>query len=143
MPDEDRFGPGAPDDLELVRRAYEAWNRDDLETFLDFLAPDFEFTTIGYFPGFEPVYRGPEGMADFWQAFKEPWETISIRVDELVQGSGGVVAARLLFEGKGKGSGVEVTLPLAHVIELRDGRTTRLRASLDWDEARRAAGVEE
>ena len=59
--------------VELVRQAYEAWNRDDLQWILDHVAPDFEFTTSHLFPDTEDVYRGREGLKRFWNTFQGPW----------------------------------------------------------------------
>jgi ketosteroid isomerase-like protein len=47
--------------VEIVRRAYEAWNRGDLPTFAEFLAPDVEmdFSERVLNPG---SYRGRDGF---------------------------------------------------------------------------------
>ena len=44
--------------LELVRRAYDVWNRDELGPWLEVLHPDLEWHTSGVFPDLDPVYRG-------------------------------------------------------------------------------------
>jgi ketosteroid isomerase-like protein len=50
------------ENVEIVRQAYEAWNRGDLEWLLDRITPDYEFRTAQLFPDTEAVYRGREGL---------------------------------------------------------------------------------
>ena len=38
--------------------------------------PDWEFHTSGVFPGLKPVYRGPDGAAELWEAMRGPWEVL-------------------------------------------------------------------
>jgi ketosteroid isomerase-like protein len=68
---------------ELIRAGYEAWNRNDLDAWLEVLHPDVEFHTSGVWPDFDPVYRGREGLADFWRRMHEPWEKFRIEVDQI------------------------------------------------------------
>jgi ketosteroid isomerase-like protein len=42
---------------------------------------------------------------------------------------------------RGKGSGVEVDIPVAHLLTLREGKVTRFEVILDRDQALEAAGL--
>ena len=50
------------ENVELVRRAYDAWNRDDMDACLALMDPEVEWHTTGRLPDVEPVYRGHEGV---------------------------------------------------------------------------------
>ena len=51
------------ENVELMRRGYEAFNRGDIEGAVDALAAsDSEYIPAGLLPGVEEVYRGPEGF---------------------------------------------------------------------------------
>ena len=46
-------------------------------------------------------------------------------------------------KGKGRGSGVVLEAEVAHLIQQRDGKTTRLDAFVGWDNALEAVGLSE
>jgi ketosteroid isomerase-like protein len=128
---------------ERYREALDAWNRRDLVWILDQASPDVEFHTAQIFPGIEPVYRGREGMVEFWTTFiEEPWALLRIDVDELIEVPDGRVLALLTFTGTERDSGEEVTVRYAHLATFEGEQVTRVDAFGDWDEARRAAGLE-
>lgn len=131
-----------PGNLELYREAIDAWNRRDLVTVLERTAADFEFHTAGLFPGLEPVYRGREGLVEFWNAFiEEPWALLHVEIDDLRELDDGRVLALLTFTGKGRESDVEMTVQYGHLCTFEDGKVTRIDAFADWNEAREAAGI--
>jgi ketosteroid isomerase-like protein len=128
--------------LERYREGIEAWNRRDLVAVLEHTAPDFEFHTAQLFPGIEPVYRGREGMVEFWNALiEEPWALLHVEIDDLIELEDGRVLALLTFTGKGRESGVEVTVQYAHLCTFRGDQVLRIDGFSDWDEAREAAGI--
>ena len=130
------------DNLERYRKAIDAWNRRDLVAVLEQTAPEFEFHTAQLFPGIEPVYRGREGMVEFWNAFiEEPWALLHVEIDDLTELDDGRVLALLTFTGKGRESGEEVTVQYAHLCTFKDDQVVRIDSFSDWDEARKAAGI--
>ena len=68
-------------DIDVVRQAYEAWNSG--EPFDRSWTPDAVFMTSGLFPGMKAVYRGPEGMEEFFRTMMEAWESFSIDAEEI------------------------------------------------------------
>jgi ketosteroid isomerase-like protein len=129
------------DRVARYREALEAWNRRDLVWILEQAAEDFEFHTAGIFPGVEPVYRGRQGMVDFWTAFiEEPWALLRIEIDSVEAVGDDRVLALLTFTGTTRGSGEELSTPYAHLATFRGEEVARIDAFGDWDEARRAAG---
>jgi ketosteroid isomerase-like protein len=130
------------ENLERYREAIDAWNRRDLVWILEQTSPRFEFHTAQLFPGIEPVYRGREGMVEFWTTFiEEPWALLHIDLDELLDTPDGRVLALLTFTGTGRDSGDEVSVRYAHLCRFEGDEVIRIDAFADWDEARRAAGV--
>jgi ketosteroid isomerase-like protein len=128
--------------VERYRDAIDAWNRRDLVRILEQAAPDFEFHTAQLFPGTEPVYRGREGMVEFWTTFIEaPWALLRIDVEEMLPASDDRVLALLTFTGIERDSSTEVTLKYAHLVSFRGAEVTRIEAFADWEDARAAAGL--
>ncbi len=130
------------ENVDVIRRAYGLWNSGDWDRFLGLVHPDCVFTTSGAFPGFDPVYRGPEGMARFLDTMLEAWEAFEIVPTEILD-RGDYVIAELQFVGTGRISGVEVTVEFHHVCHLRDGLLDRLVSHPDRVEALEAAGLSE
>src|SRR5881628_301675 len=108
---------------ELIVAGYEAWDRGDLDAWLEGMHPDVELHTPGVFPGFDPVYRGHERMAEFWRQLREAWEVFRIDIEQIEEkGDCFVVAIR--FRAKGVGSGVDVDMRFGHAITMRDSLVT-------------------
>jgi ketosteroid isomerase-like protein len=133
--------------VEVVRRAYEAWNRQDLEAFLLVVHPDAEWGGEGaddLFLGISrSVYHGHAGVREWWNAAKEPWEYFKSHVQRILAGGDKVVTV-VRFEAVGKESGAKVELPfLTNVIELKDGLVVKFNAYYSLDEALDAAGLSE
>jgi ketosteroid isomerase-like protein len=128
------------ENVELYERAIDAWNRGDLDTFVAQADPEWRFRTTGRFPGFKEVYRGHEGLTEFWETLREPWEHFRIEVVRVID-AGDRVVGLLRFHGRGKASGVDTTLEYAHVATYVEDRNTVLEGYLTHDEALQAAGL--
>jgi ketosteroid isomerase-like protein len=123
--------------VEIVRAAYETWNRDDFEAATELMHPDVEWRTSGAFPGFEPVYHGYDGVRAWWRDLKEPFESFTIEVDR-VEEHGDVLVSTVRFRAIGKESGVQVDLPFAGAWWIEDGLVKRYASYRSLEEARAA-----
>jgi ketosteroid isomerase-like protein len=133
----------ATPNVDRYREALDAWNRRDLVWILEQAAPDLEFNTAQIFPGIEPVYHGREGMVDFWTTFiEEPWALFRLEVESLDAVDEQRVLALITFHGTSRETGEEITTAYAHLATFRGEEVARIDAFADWDEARRAAGLE-
>lgn len=130
------------DYVERYAEALDAWNRRDLVWILDQAARDFEFHTAQLFPGIEPVYRGRDGMVEFWTSFiEEPWALFRLEVESIEPVGDHRVLALITFNGTERESGEEVSLPYAHLAAFRGDEVVRIDAFNDWDSAREAAAA--
>jgi ketosteroid isomerase-like protein len=133
------------ENVESVRRVYEAVGRRDTETVLGHYDPEVEWDfsrgplagLIG--PG---IYRGHEGLRRWFRDYYEAWETLEHNCDELIDAGEHVVAVAI-DRGRGRASGVEVELHYAGVWTIRDGKIVRVVWFPTRDEALEAAGLEE
>lgn len=130
------------ENVEKCRRAYEAFNRGDLEGMVADLAPDFEYVSTGGIPGADAVYQGPDGLTDFVGWMRDEFEEPRIEVHELTD-SGNEVLAEVILRGRGKQSGVETSWHIWHMWWMRDGRVVRGQAFRSRDDARDAAPLSE
>ena len=128
--------------MELTRQAYEAWNDGDVDWMLDHLTEDFEFKPGLGFSDVNTVIRGKEGWRRFAETWREAWEDITVGVERIEDLDDRIVAL-LTFDGRGRGSGVEVSLRVGHVATVREGRLSTLVSIASWDETLEAVGLRE
>jgi ketosteroid isomerase-like protein len=123
---------------EILRAVYDAWNREDFEGLEKHLHPEIEWRSSSYFPGLEPLYSGREAVRGWWEALREPFDSWTIDLDEMQEVEGRIVTF-VCFHAIGKGSGVAVDLPFAHVFEFEGDLIRRYRSFESADEALAAA----
>ena len=130
----------SPENVERYGRMSVAWQQGDLEAWLDD-AQDGELRTSGEFPGFEPVYRGRDGMRAFWDLMRAPWRDFHTDIAR-IQDVGGRYLALLTMRGVGRESGAEVELKWAHVVTEENG-FFRFDSYPGWEQALEAVGLSE
>jgi uncharacterized protein len=127
----------SPEDLETVRRAYDAFARGDLDTLTTFLAPDIEWRTTPEVP-FMGNYSGLDeflgGMGEWTGAF----EGMTTEVEEMID-AGEHVIVRHRMRGRGRDSGVEVHLEICQVVAVRGGKLIRMHDYSTREDALEAA----
>jgi ketosteroid isomerase-like protein len=127
--------------VEIVRRAYEAFNHQGQEAMLAYLHTDIEWDE-SELPARRPgVYHGHEGVIRVLSENAALWDDIKIAIDEIREGEGGQVVVFIRATGRGRHTGVDVELVSAQIWSLRDGKGERVRLYLDRHEALEAAGV--
>src|SRR5918995_6055461 len=128
------------ENVEIVRRAYEALARRDMEVaevmMRKHLTPDFEFESA--LTG--QVHKGAQGMRDL---AADLWDTLDYvpAVEEIID-SGEHVVVVLRISGRGAGSGVPVSQRVTMLWTFKDDRIVRGKSFTSRAEALEAAGLE-
>ena len=130
------------ENVDLTRQAYETWNAGQLEWLLDHMTEDFEFRPGLGFSDIDAVIHGKEGWRRFAETWREAWEEITVKVERIEDLDDRIVAL-LTFEGRGRGSGVEVSVRVGHVATVTEGRVSKLVSIGGWDETLEAVGLRE
>lgn len=126
------------EDLEALRLGYAAWNRGDVAAVLDLVHPDIEWS-----PGADSPEAGASTGRNRFEAFIRSW---SESFDELrlepegMTVAGDSVIVVLRQSGRGRGSGVELDVRIAHVWRIRDGMAVEWSSYRNRDEALSAIG---
>jgi ketosteroid isomerase-like protein len=123
------------DARERLLAGYQAWNRGDLEEWLEFMHPDVRLDSPGVFPGFDREYRGRDGLRRFWDQLHDPWENFAIDIEAIAEEPNGFVVA-IRFRAKGAGSGVDVDMHFGHAFRLEGDRVIEIIARATAEEAR-------
>jgi ketosteroid isomerase-like protein len=128
--------------VELVKRALDAFNRHDLDVYDELYTSDF----VG-FPSVAGIvesdrYRGREGFETFLVGTRDTWDGFRVLADE-VRAIGDRVLVLCRIAGRARTTGVQVEALGAMVFEFRAGKISRARDFLDRSEALRATGLVE
>ena len=129
------------ENVEIVRRNIEAWNRCDLTTWLDTFRSDAEIDWSRARALIKGVYRGHGEHEAFWGEFWSTFEDAQQEVDGLAEvGSEVVLSNTIHVRGR---EGIEVVARSTHVFTVQNGKITRLRLFQERAEALEAVGLRE
>ena len=127
--------------VEIVRSAFAAGERDGLDGLLSALDPEIEWTTTGAFIE-AATYQGHEGVRGYLGAMEDEFDDMRIDPEEFIDAGEQVVVA-VRISGRGKRSGAPVELMLTSVFSLRGDKIVRIRNYAERAEALEAAGLTE
>ncbi len=129
------------ENVDAVRSSIEGWNCGDLDAWLGSAHPDVEFRPSGVYLGVDPIYRGVAELRRFWTTFREPWESLQVRIDQMREVGDDVVMLGT-FDGHAR-DGMRVQREVAWVWRFVDDLCVRADAYGTWKEALEAAGLSE
>ena len=133
MPEE----PTTPDLVELVRQAFDAGNRRDLDAAMSVFGPDAVWEAAGL-----GIYQGVAAIRGAMEAWIGAFEEFEIEAEEILNLGSGVTFAVIRSSGRPVGSsghGGQVRMRYASVSVWVEGLIVRVTNYLDIDEARAAA----
>jgi ketosteroid isomerase-like protein len=131
------------ENVEIVREAAAAFNRRDLDAWLEYLADDIDYRAVeGALDDRGPIHGKDalrayvdEGVGTFDDFRGEPLELIEAGEDKVI------AVGRI--SGRAKLSGVETDLTYAALYTIRDGKVARGREYWTKEQALEAAGLRE
>jgi ketosteroid isomerase-like protein len=128
------------ENVEMIRRAFEAYERGDLDAVVADFARDCEYFAAGTMPDRTGVYRGPEGYKEFLAWLAEEFNDAHAQVDTLIDADD-VVVVGATARGRGRQSGVPATFTFWQVWTFANGKVVDGRGFADKAEALEAAGL--
>lgn len=131
------------ENVDAVRRAFDGWNRGDVDAWLQASHPECEWSSAiaQRLEGSETVVRGKAGLRRFW----DEWRSVldwTIEVSE-IRDLGETVLVLANFRGRGRASGVDLERPIAYVVEFEGGLARKVRSYTDPRQAMEAVGLSE
>ena len=130
------------ENVDVLRRAYEAFARDDVDGILPLLDEHIEWRNPEDSP-VAGVWHGHQGVRDWFAQTRESLGEMWFEPEEFVELPDGRVFVLARGGFRAPQSGVEMEYPLANLITLRDGLVTRFQMYSDLGRARQVAGLEE
>jgi ketosteroid isomerase-like protein len=134
------------ENVEVVRRIYDAWIAGDYETVVSAydseirLNPDPEASWVGM----DENYLGPEGVRRYLRAVYEAFEDYRPEIEQIIDVGQDRVLTLAVEHGRGRGSGAQVQAArTAHLWTLRDGKAVQIDLFLDRKRALEAVGLSE
>jgi ketosteroid isomerase-like protein len=126
------------ENVEVVKAVFQAWDEGGVEGILRFLHDDIE-----YLPQEEGgAIHGHDGIRRYFHRWMEPWDEFHVRPTEF-RDVGDCVLNGAAMRGRGRGSGIEVTMRYWSVWLIRGGRVARWEEYAERTEALTAVGLRE
>ena len=135
------FGFVSHDDVETLRRGYEAFNRGDWKATFQAAHPDLEFKTADRVanPG---TYRGPDEALRFFEDLFEPFDQVVAEPQQFFE-RGDRIAVLVLVRLRPKGSSAVVENLIGHLWTMRDGKAARFEVFPEREKVLEAVGFSE
>ncbi len=127
------------ENVDLVRRGFEAFARRDMAAVLELLARDVDVTSDALGLSGGGSYLGHDGFVRATQETLEAFEDYRIDGEEFID-AGEDVVVLVHISGRGRGSGIPVDMRLVHVWTVLGGKGVRARTFANKEAALEAVG---
>jgi ketosteroid isomerase-like protein len=132
------------ENVESVREALVAYNRGDLDVFLDeYWTDDIDYRAVEGAPDDHGPIHGKAEMRAYMQDWFDTFDDLKVEPLEVIDAGQDQAVAVVRFGGRAKLSGVEVDLTFAALYTVRDGKVARGREYWTKEQALEAAGLSE
>lgn len=124
----------ASENLEIVKRGFDAFNERGIEGIIPLIHSDFEATTPPSLASEPDTYRGPDGIRRWFDSFDEVMDEIRWEPHRFRE-AGDRVVVEFTLRARGKTTGLDFGQDAVMVWEIRDGMASRLELFQSLDEA--------
>jgi ketosteroid isomerase-like protein len=130
------------ENLDLVRRNIDAYNRRDIGDYLETVAEELVFHS--QFGGVDArTYHGRAGAREYFQDLAEAWHDYRVQPQELLDAGDDRVVGLLCVTAEAERSGIKLERRLGTVFTVRAGRIVAIDGYTTRAEALEAAGLSE
>jgi ketosteroid isomerase-like protein len=128
------------ENVEIVRNAFDAFTRDDIQGVLRLCDENIVITQPPELPGVSRQQRGHSGVLEAFRIWPEQWDDYQIEILRLAD-LGDYVVITSRTGGRGKQSGIEVEMDFSFVFRVRDEKIVEMKIFMREDQALEAAGL--
>ena len=134
-------GTMSQENVEIVRRTIETFNREDVEAALEYIDAEVEWLAPPEWLE-ERVYKGHDGIRRLASMWSENFDEYHLDPERYLEADDQVVAL-IVQRGRIKGSGDPIEQRIGFVCGVRNGKGVRFQVYFSWEEALEAAGLSE
>jgi ketosteroid isomerase-like protein len=128
------------ENVEVVRRAFESFNRRDLAAAADAFDADAEW--VPYLAALEEeVYRGRDEIEGMWREVLRDVPDFRIELVEVVADEEDTVVVEVDFLGMGRASGADIRTTVYQAASFRHGKVASVQGFRTAPEALHAVGL--
>jgi ketosteroid isomerase-like protein len=132
------------ENVALARKAIDAFNRGDFDTWLAFLSPDVVWEALEGVTAIGELYRGRAGVREWTELMLENAEQgVHIEIEQMADLGDDRVFIAVVLTARRRGSGVPFEYRTWQIVWFGDGLITRRQAFWTRAEALRTAGLRE
>ena len=124
----------ASENLEIVKRGFDAFNERGIDGIIPLIHSDFEATTPPSLASEPDTYRGPDGIRRWFDSFDEVMDEIRWEPHRFRE-AGDRVVVEFTLRARGKTTGLDFGQDAVMAWEIRDGMASRLDLFQSLDEA--------
>jgi len=135
----DILGDVSDENVEVVRRVQDAFNRGDLDELLGYMSPDTEWQISENNPAARTLH-GRDELRAYLEDWRDTVHGLYYEVSRCID-AGDAVMQEGTITGRAGHGGPELTVPLALVTYFEDGVPVRTEEYLDVAQAHAAAGI--
>jgi ketosteroid isomerase-like protein len=130
------------ENVEVVRRLFDAQARNDVDTIRELYDPSIQWDDVSGLWGDWGARRGRDGIRDAFASWFEAFEDVTFTAEDFLDAGEHVVVVTRI-RGRGRGSGLVVDQSITLLWTLSGGRVTRVGGYRERSEALQAAGLSE
>jgi ketosteroid isomerase-like protein len=127
------------ENVEQLKRGYEAFNHGDLEAVFELLDPEIEWVTDERVPS-AGTYHGHDEIRRLLRDQQEVFSQITMEPYEFFE-AGDQVVAFVHQRARGQASGAELEITIGHLWTIRNGKAIRWQGFPEREKALEAAGL--
>jgi ketosteroid isomerase-like protein len=129
------------EDMAMIRAAFDAWARLDMDGFFELVHPEIEWHPPLYAPRPGP-HRGKEEVQKGLAAYFRSFERFTPKLEWIKPAAEpATYLAQVSTDTKSRDSGIEAEINVFHLIGVRDEKLASLRVFTDRAEALAEAGI--
>jgi ketosteroid isomerase-like protein len=132
------------ENVEIVRKAAEAFNLHDADALTALSHRDMEFVSVlTAVEAGGATYRGPDAWEEYFAVMEETWDEWSLEVFDIFDATDDRAVAVIRLVGTGRHSGARAGITAGLAYWFREGKIWRLHTYPDPAEALEAVGLRE
>jgi len=131
------------ENVDVVRRAFEAYSRGDIDEVLRLCDEDIVIIQAPEVPGAPPRHDGHAGVLEAFGLWPAQWDDYRVEIRRVLADPGDYVVVGTHQSGRGKESGVEVQADFTFVFAVRNGRIAEWRIFVRESDGLAAVGLGE